>query len=288
MVILTRHPSDFLNRGMIEDTGIQCMAADADGFSCALHLAAETSSLIPPHDEDDTLPVIFATNVGGAQLQALYSRAEQEAIRVCIVALGVAPAYSSATTGIELIALAQKIWGHRALSQASRLTPVGRPISVRGPQNWRQFLLLGTVTPPSANARVIAAPLCRLTWQAELDAVAGPLAVLVRHSRADEALAHIQRADTTCRRGGLQLQWDTKNFLPGADPGHHSDIAEPLSLHTLHWTGTAPEHHRIATAALDDLKAALAPISLVGPRAGQAPTYPLPYCSPRTRDRSVR
>ena len=138
--------------------GIECYPSDRDGIT-----AATSRAHINAIRQGDELPTILIVNAGGSQVQQAIRQAQVAGrhTQVYVLAAGQV-ASAQAPDNNEIVRVAHKAWGHRAMASMNRISAVGWPWCVDGTGSRYTQIIMASICISPDVARTTEAPLIRV------------------------------------------------------------------------------------------------------------------------------
>ena len=138
--------------------GIECYPSDRDGIT-----AATSRAHINAIRQGDELPTILIVNAGGSQVQQAIRQAQVAGrhTQVYVLAAGQV-ASAQAPDNNEIVRVAHKAWGHRAMASMNRISAVGWPWCVDGTGSRYTQIIMASICISPDVARTTEAPLTRV------------------------------------------------------------------------------------------------------------------------------
>ena len=208
-------------------TGIECYPSDIDGIT-----AATTRAHINARRQGDEPPTILIADTGGSQVQQAIRQAQVSGrhVQLYILAAGqVTSAQAPSTT--EISCVAHKTWGHRAMSNMSRVSAVGWPWCVDGiGSRFAQVIMASPRIGPD-DSRTTEAPLIRVVGLPPMEV--HEIRIAATEELEDYVVTAITRAQTMADRNGLTFKWTTSQFRRRRVMGGNHPGAFQMAVHNV-------------------------------------------------------
>ena len=157
----------------------------------------------------------------------------QEATHSCTSYVAAGQVSSAqATDTNEIVRVAHKAWGHRAMASVSSISAVGWPWCVDGTGSRHAQIILASIRIGSDLARTTEAPLIRIIGLPAMEVVHG-IKIAATGKLEDEVTAATTRAQTDADRDNLTFKWGTSQIrrqrgTNGSQPG-----AAQMAIHNI-------------------------------------------------------
>ena len=208
--------------------GIECYPSDRDGITAAIPRAHINATR-----QGDELPTNLAANAGGSQVQQAIRQAQVAGRHVQLYILAAGQVTSAQTPDTnEIVRVAHKAWGHRAMANVNRISAVGWPWCVDGAGSRYAQVIMASIRIGPDVARTTEAPLIRVVGLPPMEEV-HKIRVAATGKLEDDVITAITKAQTTADRSNLTFKWATSQLrrqrgASGSHPG-----AAQLALHNV-------------------------------------------------------
>ena len=187
--------------------GIECYPSDRDGITAAITRARKNA-----RRQGDKLPTILVADVGGSQVQQAIRQAQVAGrhVQLCILAAGQVASAQAPDTN-EIVRVAHKAWGHRAMANINRVAAVGWPLCVDGTGSRYAQAIMAYLRIGPDDAHTTEAPLIRVIGLPPMEEV-HEIRTAATGKLEDDAVTAIARAQIAADRGDLTFKWTTNQL----------------------------------------------------------------------------
>ena len=182
--------------------GIECYPSDRDGITAAL-----SRTHINARRQGGDLPTVLVVDVGGPQVQEAVRQAQAAGGHTQLYVLAAGQVASAQTTDTnEIVRVAHKTWGHRAMASISSISAVGRPWCVDGTGSRHAQIIQASIRTGFDLARTTETPPIRIIGLPPMELTHG-IKIAATGKLEDEVNAAITRAQSNAGRDNLTFKW---------------------------------------------------------------------------------
>ena len=208
--------------------GIECYPSDRDGITAAVSRAR-----INARRQGDELPTVLVSEVGGSQVQQTVRQAQAAGCHLQLYVLAAGQVSNAqATSTNEIVRVAHKAWGHRAMASMSSISAVGWPWCVDGNgSRFAQIIIASILIAPNPT-RTTEAPLIRIVGLPSMEDSRG-ISIAATGRVEEEVTSALVRAQTTATSDNLSFRWDTSHIRRQRGTNRSQPGAAQMAIHTV-------------------------------------------------------
>ena len=208
--------------------GIECYPSDRDGTTAAL-----SRTRINARRQGDDLPTVLIIEVGGSHVQQAVRQAQATGGHMQLYVLAAGQVSSArATDTSEIVRVAHKAWGHRAMASINNISAVGWPWSVDGTGSRYAQIIIASIRIGPDLARTTEAPLIRIIGLPPME-MTHEIKIAVTGKLEDEVTAAIVRVQTIAGRDNLTFKWDTSQIRRQRGTNRSQPGAAQMAIHSI-------------------------------------------------------